>query len=281
MRKKKRKSCEKFVKLVAMTTVRGPNHIIIEWSCVKIRQLFKHTRIEIPTTSLFGVIYESRANIRPRSNHWFSSSKYNITSFFISQWWDSIHKTHQKEKCQTQICCLGFQILQQFLQSWNSRNWWQIVCGRADRPDTESCWRMVRSSPNQRRDCCCEQVFCFLKLEQKDLLPASLQVSLFIWLVLTSLLGWDNCCCFFWQNDGWIPVLGCIKCNEVALYPDLLGKMTSISAVCNQVCMQEQFQKTIHREKKRGGKILRRKLLYINTADSMQQAVLKMAEEKF
>lgn len=74
------------------------NHIIIEWSCVKIRQLFKHTRIEIPTTSLFGVIYESRANIRPRSNHWFSSSKYNITSFFFSQWWDSIHKTHQKEK---------------------------------------------------------------------------------------------------------------------------------------------------------------------------------------
>lgn len=62
--------------------------------------------------------------------------------------------------------------------------------------------------------------------------------------------------------------------------------MTSmISAVCNQVCMQKQFQKAIHRESERekdgGRRHWEEKLLYINTADSMQQAALKVAEEKF
>lgn len=78
-----------------------------------------------------------------------------------------------------------------------------------------------------------------------------------------------------------------LKCNEVALHPDVFGQTDSVkSAAYNYVSMQGQFQNTIQRERveKRERRHSDEKLLQfifgsVKTSDSMQQAALKLVKE--
>lgn len=112
---------------------------------------------------------------------------------------------------------------------------------------------MVRSSPNQRRDCCCEQVG-FLKTRAERFVNSISIREPVILLILTSLLA--EITVIFWQNNGWIPVLWCIKCNEVALYPDLFDQYDICSV---QPSLHARTVSEDDPESKREKKILRRK----------------------